>query len=196
MRGKLVTQRRALGVAGVALAAVAIVILVIFGRGVVSGPAAAADSPRIPPPINGISCDPVDHLDARLTAHLAIVINGRPRDIMANVGIANALVNFSADGQGAVSKADCYYWLHTGRTDGVLNVDAPVPAARTFTLGDFFDIWYQPLGTHAVGHDEGVVTSYVNGRRYTGNPRTIPLTNHAVIQLDIGTDVGAAPYSP
>jgi hypothetical protein len=30
------------------------------------------------------------------------------------------------------------------------------------------------------------VTAYVNGKRHTGDPRTIPLLAHGVIQLDVG----------
>jgi hypothetical protein len=31
------------------------------------------------------------------------------------------------------------------------------------------------------------VTAYVDGRRFTGDPRSIPLRAHAVIQLDVGS---------
>ena len=48
------------------------------------------------------------------------------------------------------------------------------------------------IGTDPI--EEGLVTSYVNGHRYTGNPRTIPLTDHTSIQLDVGQDVPPLPY--
>jgi hypothetical protein len=41
----------------------------------------------------------------------------------------------------------------------------------------------------------GPVTAFVNGRPFTGDPRTIPLGAHAVIQLDVGTEVAPAPYT-
>jgi hypothetical protein len=76
-----------------------------------------------------------------------------------------------------------------------VHVAAPTAQHRPFVLGDFFDVWHQPLGTAAVGTDEGTVTSYVDGKQYSGNPRSIPLTDHAVIQLDVGQNVAPAAYS-
>jgi len=40
-------------------------------------------------------------------------------------------------------------WLHTHAADGIIHTESPVE--RTYTLGDFFDIWGQPLGRHQVG---------------------------------------------
>lgn len=54
-------------------------------------------------------------------------------------------------------------------------------------MGNFFDIWHQPLSTTQVGSATGTVTAYVNGTRYTGDPAAIPMTSHEDIQLDIGT---------
>ena len=49
---------------------------------------------------------------------------------------------------------NCLYWLHTHQPDGIIHIEAPVE--RTFTLGNFFDIWRQPLGpdqgVQAFGH--------------------------------------------
>jgi hypothetical protein len=171
--------------------ALAIVAVLVVARTGSPAPVATATGP-LAPPINGITCDRADHPNAPVAVHLAIVINGAARDILPNVGIDNALVAYPSSGP-VVTRADCYYWLHTGRADGVVHADPP--AARSFTLGDFFDVWHQPLGTAAVASDEGAVTSYVNGRRYTGNPRTIPLTRHAAIQLDVGRDVAPIPYA-
>ncbi|MDQ2760348.1 MAG: hypothetical protein M3Y17_07915 [Actinomycetota bacterium] len=40
----------------------------------------------------------------------------------------------------------------------------------------------------------GKVTAFVNGKPWTRDPRSIPLTPHAVIQLDVGAPVvGAQP---
>jgi hypothetical protein len=174
------------------LAAVGVVATLHTATPTPKAPAAAATT--LTPPINGITCDAVDHRPAAMTVHLSILINGRARDLLPNIGMSNALVAYTPGGA-IVSKADCYYWLHTGRDDGVINADPPAGAAHTFTLGDFFDIWHQPLGTHAVASDEGPVISYLNGKRYDGNPRAIPLSNHAVIQLDVGADTAPSPYT-
>ncbi len=65
---------------------------------------------------------------------------------------------------------------------------------RTFTLGDFFDIWGQPLSKTQVGPARGPVTAIYNGRVYLGNPRDIPLEKHAQIQLQVGKPL-VAPVS-
>ena len=53
-------------------------------------------------------------------------------------------------------------------------------------LGELFDIWGQPLGASAVGPARGAVTAIVNRKVWTGDPRRIPLTAHAQIQLEVG----------
>jgi len=67
------------------------------------------------------------------------------------------------------------------------------PTFRTFTLGQFFDIWGQPLSATAVGPariPKGALRVYLDGSRYTGDPRKIELTQHADITLEAGP-----PYS-
>jgi hypothetical protein len=44
----------------------------------------------------------------------------------------------------------------------------------------------QKLGPDRVGQAAGPVTAIYNGRVFQGNPREIPLTAHAQIQLDVG----------
>ena len=73
--------------------------------------------------------------------------------------------------------------------DGVIHIESPVQ--RTYTLGNFFDIWGQPLGTDRVGLATGHVVVLYNGQVYQGNPRDIPLTAHAQIQLQVGTPLVA-----
>ncbi len=60
------------------------------------------------------------------------------------------------------------------------------PVKRTYTLGEFFDIWGQPLDRERVGPARGSVTALFNGRVFIGNPRQLPLLPHAQIQLDVG----------
>ena len=57
---------------------------------------------------------------------------------------------------------------------------------RTFTLGDFFDEWGQPLGPSRLGPVQGRVIAICNGKVYQGNPRDVPLNAHAQIQLEVG----------
>jgi len=51
---------------------------------------------------------------------------------------------------------DCLYWLHTHVADGIIHIETP--GERSFTLGEFFDIWNQPLvRTKLVQRREGRV---------------------------------------
>jgi hypothetical protein len=75
-------------------------------------------------------------------------------------------------------------WLHTHAADGVVHIESPVE--RTYTLGEFFDIWGQPLTRARVGRARGRVTALFNGRVFTGNPRRIPLLAHSQVELEIG----------
>jgi hypothetical protein len=117
-------------------------------------------------------------------AHLTIFVNGTPRQIPAGIGIPGGQAQNTPYGP-FVPSGNCYYWLHTHAADGIIHIESPVP--RSFTLGEFFDEWGQPLGPGKLGPATGPVAAIYNGHRYEGNPRTIPLSAHAQIQLEAGT---------
>ena len=75
-------------------------------------------------------------------------------------------------------------WLHTHAADGIIHIESPVQ--RTYTLGEFFDIWGQALTQRHAGRARGTVTALFNGRVFTGNPRRIPLLAHSQIELEVG----------
>ncbi|HEX3565889.1 MAG TPA: hypothetical protein VHU17_11000, partial [Acidimicrobiales bacterium] len=64
------------------------------------------------------------------------------------------------------------------------HIESPSPSL--YTLGQFFDVWGQPLGPTQVGPVTGTLTTFVNGREYTGNPRDISLQSHDEVQIDVG----------
>jgi hypothetical protein len=84
----------------------------------------------------------------------------------------------------AFPESGCIYWVHTHDQTGMIHLE--LPAAFTVTLGDFFDLWGQPLSSTQVGPREDKVTAFVNGTRYIGNPRNIVLGDHTLVQLDLG----------
>jgi len=55
--------------------------------------------------------------------------------------------------------------------------------------------WGRTLSGSQVGAATGHVTAFVNGKRFAGDPRSIKLTPHAVIQLDVGTIVPPQPFT-
>ncbi len=78
----------------------------------------------------------------------------------------------------------CISWLHTHTTDGIIHTEAP--AQHTYTLGNFFDVWGQPLSRTQVGPAKGKVTAFYNGQVWLGDPRDIPLKEHTQVQLEVG----------
>ena len=140
---------------------------------------AAADTNITGQPVNGIECLGSEQLKFHDHAHLSIFVDGAQRTVPAFIGIA-------PDGS-------CLYWLHSHTPDGIIHMESPVQ--RSFTLGDYFDIWGQPLSSTQVGPAKGTVTAFVDGKRFNGDPRTIKLAEHANIQLDVGKVVPFKDYT-
>ena len=135
-------------------------------------------------PVDGISCQTSEQTLFHIHAHLTVFVNGSARQIPAAVGIPGAQATNTPNGP-FIETGTCFYWLHTHAADGIIHIESPVQ--RTFTLGNFFNIWGQPLGPDQVGPAKGHVVAIYNGQVYQGNPRDIPLNAHAQIQLQVGT---------
>jgi hypothetical protein len=124
-------------------------------------------------PVNGIKCETMEGSVFHIHQHLSLYAHGKPVTVPALIGIP--------------PMGSCLYWVHTHTPDGIIHIESPV--YRDFDLGDFFDIWGQPLSTTNVAGmhvPKGQVRAYVNGRRFMANPRSIPLTLHADIVLEAG----------
>ena len=133
--------------------------------------------------VDGISCDRGEQVAYHIHAHLTVFVNGAARQVPAAIGIPGAQAENTPTGP-FIASGSCFYWLHTHAADGIIHIESPVH--RTYTLGNFFDIWGQPLSAGQVGPAHGPVTALYNGRVYQGNPRGIPLEKHAQIQLEVG----------
>ena len=201
-RRRLTTMWVLLGVVAVVLAGVVTTIVVVGGgsssssSGQSQAPSllAPVDTSATGQPVDGIRCETMEQAVSHIHAHLAVYALGQQKLIPAGIGIAPPRQSQTqADGTPYVAGGSCFYWLHSHTQDGIIHIESPTQ--QTFTLGQYFDIWRQPLGPAQVGPVQGVVTAYVNGQRYSGDPRDIPLTPHAVIQLDVGTDTAPHPYT-
>jgi hypothetical protein len=125
-----------------------------------------------PMSIDGIPCQSEEGAVFHSHQHLAIYDHGKAVTVPAGVGIV--------DGR-------CLYWLHTHTPDGIIHIEAPV--YRAFTLGEFFDVWKQPLSATRVAGVRaaaGQIRVYVGGNRYRDNPRTILLGLHTDIVIEAG----------
>ena len=155
-------------------------------------PLAPAGAPAPGQAVDGISNQPSEQVLFHVHAHLTVFVAGRSRQIPAGIGIAPPLELQSTPRGPFATGGAGFSWLHTHAADGIIHVESP--AQRRYTLGEFFDVWGQPLGSHRVGPAAGPVTAFVDGRRYPGNPRDVPLVAHAQIQLDVGRPL-VAPQS-
>jgi hypothetical protein len=137
-------------------------------------------------PVDGIDASSMEMLKVHVHAHLALFYNGEQIAVPYGIGIVKPLEvdrGFATGGK--------LYWLHTHDATGIIHVESPDD--RAYTLGQFFDIWGQPLSAQQVADLRGPVRAFVNGRTFTGNPRTIPITAHALITLIVGQPVVAPP---
>jgi hypothetical protein len=142
--------------------------------------------------VNGIKCENKEQLLYHIHSHLIVYVNGSARALPGGIGIPGSRVK-TYQGYGPVATGGrCIYWLHTHAPDGVIHVESPIP--RVFTLGDFFDVWRQPLSPDRVASATGKVAATVDGKPWKRDPRAIPLLPHAVIQLSVGSPV--APFQP
>lgn len=138
--------------------------------------------------VDGVTCDTSEQTLFHIHTHLTMFVNGQPRQVPAAIGIPNAVSQQTKVGQ-FIGSGSCFYWLHTHAADGIIHIESPVK--RTFTLGNFFDEWGQPLGPDQVGPAHGHVTVIVNGQVFKGNPRDVPLGSHENLQVEVGTPLVA-----
>jgi hypothetical protein len=143
---------------------------------------------RLGETIAGIPCQSAEKVAFHIHARLTIFVNGAARQVPFGIGIGPPLYGQSLKGHGVfVTQGSCFMWLHTHAADGVIHMEAP--KLRTFTLGQFFAIWGQPLSRTRVGPAKGTVTAFYNGQVWTGDPAQIPLSSELQVQLDVGKPV-------
>lgn len=156
--------------------------------GISATPTPSATSAATNKTVDGIQCSPGEMLQYHIHQHLTLYDHGRQVSVPADIGIP-----------GGESFATCYYWIHVHENDpGIIHVESP--NAKTYTLGNFFDIWKatastaQPAGDAYVrklqaAAKNGDVTVFVNGKPWHRSYRAVPLVQHAVITVEIGKPV-------
>ena len=164
------------------IAAITTMVAMAAAVGLSPSPSASAFPPQGgaqagPPqgePVAGISCDAMEGAILHIHQHLVVFDHGKQIAIPPNVGQHPA--------------RRCLYWVHTHTPDGIVHIESPTK--RTFTLGDFFMIWGQPLTKTQASiakADKGTsLKIWVNGKPYTGDPRQIQMTAHADIVIEAG----------
>jgi hypothetical protein len=123
----------------------------------------------------GLSVAPMEGTARHFHTHLDVLVDGRPVEVPAGLGIATSGQEMSE--------------LHTHDTTGVLHIEAPATGKR-YVLGQLFTEWNVRLdGTNLGGLRTGdgrTLTAYVDGQRQDGDPADIELTAHREIALVYG----------
>lgn len=147
-----------------ALAGVGVVAYTLLSGGSDDGAAIAV--------VSGVDCERGERLDYHVHTHLTLIVEGDELPVSGNIGI----------------RPDCLFWLHTHSENGILHVEAP--KERPFTLGQFFDVWGQPLGPDQlldhVADATHEVQATINGEAWTGDLRDIPLADLTSVVLQYG----------
>jgi hypothetical protein len=107
--------------------------------------------------------------------HLDLSVDGRRVTVPAGIGIDES--------QGFISP------LHTHDESGVIHVESP--GVRTFTLGQVFAVWGLRLTPRCLGgycaKGSKVLRVFVDGKRFSGDPRRLSLAGHEEILVVYGT---------
>jgi hypothetical protein len=141
--------------------------------------------------IDGVQCQDGEQTVTHVHTHLTIFVDGKAQVIPYGIGIPGFQAVQTAEGP-FVETGSCFYWLHVHANDGIIHIESP-STTLSFTLGQFFAEWGQPLSRTQVATATGAVTAFFNGRLYTGNLSDLPLGDHYQIQLDVGTPL-VAPF--
>lgn len=179
-------------------AGVAVVVLAVTGGWVLLHGSKASNAAALPKPVSegataaappwpvpadtivgakaaGLIVNNMEGMVQHFHAHLDIIVNGKPVTVPANLGI-------SAPEQ-AISE------LHTHDTSGVLHVESASSKQR-FILGQAFTEWRVKLTKTSLGglvaDGKNTLTTYVDGKKWTGDPAAIELKPHREIALVYG----------
>jgi len=128
-------------------------------------------------PVSGLRCTSAE--PPRFGAHLELFAHRQVMIVPAGIGVAPPLRR-----QGAyVLGGRCSYPLRTREPTGVVEIER----GASLTLGQLFAVWGRPLTrTRLVGFtSRSPLLAFVDGRRFVGDPRAIPLRPHAEIVLEL-----------
>ncbi|MDQ1462357.1 MAG: hypothetical protein QOI08_3841 [Actinomycetota bacterium] len=153
----------------------------------------------------GLTPETAERLQYHVHSHLDVFLDGAQIVVPAGLGIdiTNPAVHtFVVDGQkqyGGISvpcdKA-CISPLHTHDVSGVLHTESAT--RKNNTLGQLFVEWNVKLTATCINAfctPAKAVAIYVDGKRFTGDPTTIALTNHKEIAVVVGTPPAKIPNS-
>ena len=173
-----------------------IIVVLLVSRVAFSTPTNAVSNIQLPhghpasgQVVDGLSCATTAGSAETANVQLTVYINDKLAGLPAGIGSVAppqpGVTALASHGQ-----TTCLYPLHVFEADNIIHVDSPTN--RTYTLGEFFDIWGQPLSREQVANytaDAQHPLAYYlfdasgNMQRYVGDPRAIQLVEHETIVI-------------
>jgi hypothetical protein len=150
------------------------------------GDARWPDPQRDGNPIGSFNCVVNTPDDFAFNAHLSILVNNEPQQVPSRIGSHT----LSAGNH-------CFYTIHTHEASGKVHVTPD--AAGTFTLGQLFELWNQPLtNTNVAGITGLPIQIFVTDGTTTvevaeADWANIELKSHREITIGLGTPVAEIP---
>jgi hypothetical protein len=137
-------------------------------------------------PVDGIACENTA-IVFHIHAHVTLFQHGTQVAMPISIGLINPV--YSSDGNIAqmpqpLPPGSCFYHIHTHDRSGIIHLENPT--TTTFTLGELFDIWGEPLTTSNIAGVSGPTLIYIGTSLFSGDPRSIVLTSHEQITLEVG----------
>jgi hypothetical protein len=144
-----------------------------------------------------------EQLAYHVHSHLDVFVNGEPITVPAGIGINTAdpgvKSGLDKDGRRAYGGIErcaqpCISPLHTHDESGILHTESPTETPNS--LGQFFLEWGVRLDRSCVGgfcRPRAPIAFFVNGERYTKDPRAIGLADHREIAIVIGSPPARIP---
>jgi hypothetical protein len=131
-------------------------------------------------PVGALTC--TRRTVPRSGVHLELFARGRVVVIPAGIGVAPPIRRHGA----YVVSGRCSYPARTREPTGVIEL----ARSTRITLGDFFVVWGRQLSVRRLlgfrAAPETQVRAYINGSRWHGGLRSIPLRRHDEIVLELG----------
>lgn len=130
-------------------------------------------------PIDGIPCQLLVGAKQHVHTYLGIYVDGNELVIPPGTGVSyNPYLH-----------SECFYAMNVYSDDNIIHTESPIKN-KTYTLGQFFDIWGETLSKNQVanyhtdmqnGLSFKIADANGNISTYTGDPRNIELKDHESI---------------
>ncbi|HEX5157184.1 MAG TPA: hypothetical protein VFW17_08215 [Ktedonobacterales bacterium] len=176
---------------GVPILLVALISVLLVATHQGPSPASSTGlSPASGQTVDGMQCTSSEQLVFHIHSYLEIYVDGKPVTVPPGAGIV------APEGSGETALASnglktCIYPLHVHDTEpNIIHIESPIQ--KTYTLGNFFDIWGQPLSaTEMMGNKADSTHKLVfevfdaSGKltQVTSDPRAIGLAEHETIVI-------------